>query len=224
MSQRERVRRPRPSRTGPIRDWRGLLRSPERSAEEPAAGTEDAVARGVRLAYQVAQDKLDEGRRQARLYNDRSHGGWTMTGGSQDPTARLWAQCNEMTRAWMNLWMSAMGTLGSTWMRMPGPWAQQGACSSGPIGFGTELVGGSGSVSLTLEPGLDASRLHCPGLQPLEDKGKAITAVSFSRGEGNELARVRIDVAGAKKGRYGGPILDRDGQRPVGALTLTITG
>ena len=75
-----------------------------------------------------------------------------------------------------------------------------------------------------LEPGLGAAGLECPGLQPLETKGKAIHDVSFQPGQGQELARVRVDVAGAKKGRYAGPILERSSTRPVGGLTVTVSG
>lgn len=224
MTSRNRVRRPRPQRTGPIRDWQGLLRSSRPSAEDTERQDEDAVGRGVRLAYQVAEDKLEEGRQQARQHNDRPYGAWSMSGWQQDPTMRLWSTANEMTRSWMSLWMNAMGSMTSTMMRMPNAFgAAAGAGSCDQVGLAVEVVGGSAAVSVTIEPGADAASLECPGLQPLDDKGKTISDVRFTAGQGQEIASVRVDVDGAKKGRYSGVILERSSKRPVGGITVTIS-
>lgn len=144
-----------------------------------------------------------------------------MNGSDNDPTMRLWSTANEMTRSFMSLWMNTMGSLAGNWTRTANPFGAQ-AQSSEQVGLAVEIVGGSATVSVTVEPGVQAAALECPGLQPLDGEGPSITEVSFTAAQGREVAHVRVDVRGARPGRYSGVILEGAAKRPVGGLTVTL--
>ena len=85
MSDRQRLHREEPVRTGPNRNWSTLYRpntnisstpsgnSP--SADHPAQGHpwNDAVSHGVKLGYRVIEEYLRQGQRAAQQFNNRAY-------------------------------------------------------------------------------------------------------------------------------------------------------
>lgn len=223
-------------RTRPIRDWQGLLHPPPPSAEgeSPTSGAcpsgttdADSVSEGVRVAYQVAEEKLREGRRRAQEHNNQRYGASNVSRDPRDAAMRFWTDAAEMTRCWMTMWMDTVQSVTAPWMQAGGPVTEMfRSCSTreSHVGFHVAVKGGEAAVSLTVEPGVDGARLCTPGLQRADGKGKTIREVKFEAGEGAEIARVTVQLDGHAAGTYSGAILDEKTDRAVGGMTVTVSG
>ena len=84
MSTKDRVTRPEPERTHPVRSWSTLFGAPERDG-----GRDDVVSRSVDLAYRVVDEYVRQGQKTAQRLSERSYAPEAMARDVQDLTTRL---------------------------------------------------------------------------------------------------------------------------------------
>lgn len=226
MDRRERIRRPRPERTAPIRGGaESLFGAPEppRAAGgeegQPHGGPAEAVARAVDLGYRVIDDYLRQGWNAARLRERRSYGPEALANDLQDLVARSMQYGAEL----IDLWMQMLGQLGVAQVGRPSP------RPAGPGGVGAPAAPGGSRVVVAIEsprpaevrvdldvrPGrrLVAQELRAPGADPID-------AVAL---EGLDPPRLRVRVPPEQPpGTYSGLVLDAETNLPVGTVELRL--
>ena len=115
----ERVKRPRPERTAPIRNWSTLFTPPGSAAtsgDDPpqgrrvdAASIADAVSRSVDIGYRVVDEYIRQGQKAAQRMSGGAYGPEALTNDSQQLFARMAQYASEF----MALWFEAAGLAGS---------------------------------------------------------------------------------------------------------------
>ena len=101
-----RVKRPKPERYGPIRNWSSAVSpTPETAANDNAAGngsprvdTGDPITRGVVEGGRVVEDWIRQAQRAARLF-----GGTAPTGPWTDASGQLFRAMSDAAAAWWSL-------------------------------------------------------------------------------------------------------------------------
>ena len=99
----ERITRPEPERTHPVRSWSTLL--PTSAAVNGGAGAtlESVVSRSVELGYRVVDDDMREGQRAAQRVGERSFAADALTGEVQQLTARMTRYAQDFLEVWLQL-------------------------------------------------------------------------------------------------------------------------
>jgi len=121
-SNKERLRRPDPARTGPIRNATTYLRDSrswndrttdstrahtDRPAQDSPDTVDDVVTRGVKLGYKVIEDYLRQGQRSAERFREALQKGCSKEGKGEeaiDGLLRLYKDMND-------LWIDAVGVI-----------------------------------------------------------------------------------------------------------------
>ena len=132
MSDADRLKREKPKRTDPIRDWTAGTRSP-RSADDPAnsekggqadhgdAGGDSAersdgiggvVRKGVELGYRVVEEQIRQGQRVAEEFSQRSYGPPAMSSDFREATERLMGYYQDVGMLWLDLVRAFLGSGG----------------------------------------------------------------------------------------------------------------
>ncbi len=117
MTERKRVRRPRPERTEPIRNWSSMLGGVPNGDGAPATGMADVVQRSVDLAYRVVDEYIRQGQRAAERFSGRNGAAMPSTGDMQDAATQMTRFASDGMRIWLEL--LGMTTAGGTPV-MPG--------------------------------------------------------------------------------------------------------
>jgi hypothetical protein len=119
MSNDERIRRPKPDRAAPVRNWSTLFEAPSTSEEDTGTGErasrpersapdfEDAVTRSVELGYRVVDEYIRQGQQAARRISDRSYGWASMANDLPDLAARFGQHASDLIAVWLELMQSA---------------------------------------------------------------------------------------------------------------------
>ena len=124
----ERIRREDPERQEPDRGWQGWFQSGPRGSsgsggtgsgdtgtgdtERGEAGSRspmDTVERGVKMAYQVVEDYIDQGRKTAQRINDQQYGPREMTDDFQALTGRMMRDSARFLSLWFEMVSSTLG-------------------------------------------------------------------------------------------------------------------
>jgi len=121
-SNNERLRRPDPARTGPIRNATTYFRdsrswndrtadSPREDTDRPAQDSpdtmDDVVTRGVKLGYKVIEDYLRQGQRSAERFREALQKGGSKEGKGEEAVEGLMRLYKDMT----DLWVDAIGVI-----------------------------------------------------------------------------------------------------------------
>lgn len=247
----ERIRRPKPERTGPLRGGTHTLFAPP----EPPPGTEveaegeggapDAVARAVDLGYRVVDDYIRQGQHAARLMARRAYGPEALANDVQDLAARAFQYGAEFFDLWMELLGQAAGgqPLRPSWAPRgpraaggppPGPHAPGGP-PPGPRAGGAPPAprGGrrdSRGVALAVESPLpvevtvelDAGTAGELRVQDLQSVDGG-PALRGLRLDGGDPPRLRLRVPpGQPPGTYCGLVIDAESARPAGTVVVRV--
>lgn len=136
MDERERVKKPEPERSQPIRNWGVLFGARSAQGAPPAQGGSappgDPVSRGVELGYQVIEEYLRQGRKVARAMGVPSAGPAPADEGAQNRMGALFRSFTDFASLWMDV-MSRMGAGGGG---APAPGFTPAAGTAGPFPAG----------------------------------------------------------------------------------------
>jgi len=228
MSERERLRRDDPARTGPVRHWSNLYRRSDSwdlrdGGADAREGTGSAswsgvVAQGVDLGYRVIEEQIAQGRRVAEQLGSRSYDASAMGDDFREINERMWRYYADLGA----LWMEYVGSL----MWGFAPWRPEPSRSTPPNARAPLAIDVACSrptqVTLDLPAGSAHSALRCHPLRALEEGTPPLSDVVLERDAAERLTlRVRVpDTHPA--GVYVGAIVDRETGEPRGTLSVRV--
>jgi hypothetical protein len=236
MDPRERVKKPEPGRTQPIRNWGVVF---ERPGQPPS---ENAVSHGVETGYRVIEEYLRQGQNAARtMSTPPASGGAPPDDGFQGRMGAMLRTFADFTSLWMDLMGRA--TSGGTAAREPGVTPAVG--TAGPFSAGSapgaaesspEAHEGASSwltldiestrrteVTVDLRPRSSDRALRVPELRSPEPGLPHIQGVIIEAVPGEERMVIRIRVPDAQPpGSYSGIILDEQAGLPRGTLSVRV--
>lgn len=243
MSDRERLRREDPVRTGPIRSWSTLYRRPDSwdypnaaaepnpaADEAPRASWTDTVTYGVELGYRVIEEQIRQGQRVAEQLNDRTYGPRAMSNDVREAAQRLLYFYADTGALWFDFFASlAGGNVDLVRRFLGGPLAPTPAAASrtahAPAGVSIDILAVR-PTQVRLDLHSDGDALTRPlAAQPLsahEVGVPPLTDVTFARGARGLELRVRVPDT-QRPGVYTGTVIDRDTGEIRGTLTVRVT-
>jgi hypothetical protein len=249
---KERIRRPQPSRTQPIRNLSTLFGGGPRRAgggeggDESARDTKgvasfgEAVSRSVELGYRVVDDYIQQGQRAAQRLNDRSLAPETITRDVQELSARMAQYASDFLGVWFE--MLELATAGSAARRTeksngdaasvspptpaptPAPPRAPREPSSERTRVRIEVISTKpAEVSLDLMPDAGRASLVVHALRAVDPEKPRLADVVLERGAGGEPLTLRIRVpADQPPGVYNGLIIDEQTNRPAGTVSVRL--
>jgi hypothetical protein len=239
MGEREWLSREDPERSGPVRNFSGLFQWSGSSAGstrplESSSSNSDSTGRGhgvsreegVGLAYSVIEKHINDGKRNAEQFNNKSYNTRTPTDGLQEILERTILSQIELIPGWIDALGSAF-QVGPT--RKPYPPASparsqfNGDTRQPPKPISIEVASvrparvsinfsenGKPRPVVVLRDGLDETKPQ-------------LTGVSFDFDAASEEMTVRISVPDNQPpGVYSGVIVSRDTGEPLGTLSVRI--
>jgi hypothetical protein len=232
MDERSRVKRPTAERVQPQRrfsDAIGLGAAPEgNGAAGPDAG--DAAARAVELGYRVVDEYIRQGQKAARRFNDRSAAPAAFAGDLQEVVSRM----AQFTTEWVGLWVDLAQRLGGS--GLPGAMTPDGRGAAAPAAapmsaappvadrVRIDLVAAAPvEVSVDLRPDALRQPLVAHALRAVDPALPRLAAPVFTPAADGQPAALRVEVpAGHPSGVYSGVIVERDGDRPAGMVSVRV--
>lgn len=232
---RERVRREEPEQTEPIRDWRGWFQSA--SWDRPM----ETVDRGVKMAYRVVEDYIEQGRRVAQQMNDRTYGPREMTDDFQSLSQRMVRDSSRFLSLWFELVTSTWGMGWRGWeTARSGPGRRERSASrpGRDTSADTAAPESTGRAAVTLEVrsshltrvevdlAADAgdTPLRLTPLQPDSGDAPPLTEVELESGDPDRPPVLRLTVpADQPAGHYHGVLLDPSSHQARGTVTVRLS-
>jgi len=234
MDNHERIHRPDPERTEPKRDsaayfFNAVSASGPKSKAQPKNGAEksdDAVAHGVRLGYQVVEEQIREGQRLAqRLHQAADLKGVTESEGLSPLVGRalnvykdLGALCVDAVEA-----LARSPALLSRVLRSKTEIEQGADLSTNEVcvfevssSYRTQVMLKLARASRTLLPHVHALHAPDPAIPPL-------TSVRFSMEPATGVAMLHVDIPDRQSpATYTGVVVDRTTNEPCGTLCIRL--
>jgi hypothetical protein len=239
VSERERMHRQDPARTGPLRSFSNLYRKPDASngsvtrddrapAEQASsvAGA-DPLAQGVELAYRVIGRYVSEGRRTAEQFNSEPYSLLSATDGVQELLDRMLRLQTEMVPLWLDAMRSMMGADASPASYAPGFRARastNGAVKERSAAVSIELISSRPvRVSLELREHSESLPLVSLGLRAVDPDIPTLTDITFVPADNGDGRRLRICIPdGQPPGVYSGVIVNRNTGETRGTLGVRL--
>jgi hypothetical protein len=240
---KERIKRPKPSRTEPVRSWASMLAGAADNGARngrPAASLGDVVSRSVDLGYRVVDEYVRQGQKAARRVGDRSWEPEAMAREAQDVMARMMQYGSDFLSVWMEFMEVAARNPVGLGALAPSVAGQAPASAAKAERNGHEAATAPAAsertrvrievasarpaeVSLDLRPDAARLRLVVHALRAVDpDKPRLKNVVLASNGDGEPLA-LRIRVPDDQpSGTYNGMIIDEETSRPVGTVSVRI--
>jgi hypothetical protein len=243
MSERQRLRRQKPSRIEPMRDWSNLYRAadswekPEASpeadstAENVRNGADDsAVEHGVHAGYRVVDEHIRQIREGQWIAGEINHGPYD-TRGIGDDVLDIFERLYRYSRDLMPLWSDLAGFLAR------GPRLLRDLALNGGEDFETRSNGDGGATSIAVEVSsrrrtrvcidlrTDATilALAVRGLYAIDPAKPPLTEACFVRANGDEGVTLQLHVNDDQPaGVYSGVIVELESGMPRGTLSVTI--
>ena len=246
---KERIRRPQPDRTQPIRNLSTLFgASPRRAPDGDGADDSapdgkkmasfgEAVSRSVELGYRVVDDYIQQGQRAAQRLNDRSIGPETITRDVQELTARMAQYASDFLGVWFEvLELASAGTAsrragatpkgGADAAAAPTPTPPRPAREPSSERTRVRIEVSSArpaEVSLDLVPNAGGASLVVHALRAVDPEKPRLADVVLERGGRGEPLTLRIRVpADQPPGVYNGLIIDEQTNRPAGTVSVRL--
>lgn len=240
MSDNERIVRPTPERTEPIRSWSTLLSSSESTAPgERGTSLQDVVSRSVDLGYRVVDDYIRRGQKAAQRINERSYSSDALAAEVQEIAKGAAQYTSDFAALWFDFLQVAVA---GNPLRRPGPRAdgvdtaapgptapaQTAATPENEISDRTHVrievaAACPTEVSLDLHAPVNGRPLLIHALRSVDPDKPRLTDVTFHHAIDGEPASLRIRVPDNQpSGMYSGLIIDEETSRPVGTLSVRI--
>jgi len=226
MSTKDRVTRPEPERTHPVRSWSTLFGAPERDG-----GRDDVVSRSVDLAYRVVDEYVRQGQKTAQRLSERSYAPEAMARDVQDLTTRMAQYASDFMGLWFELIDMATRGPGARPAAPqaepagPPPAAENGAAPAATsAGVRLEVASAQpAEVHLDLRPEAASARLVVHALRAVDPEKPRLTDVVLVPATPNEPVRLRIRVPDDQPaGVYTGLLIDERTSQRVGTLSVRI--
>ena len=250
MDTKERIKRPTPTRTRPLRNWSTLFSAAGESAAHAGAGSagakpeaslNDVVSRSVELGYRVVDEYIRQGQKVAQRFTERSYGPDAMAGDAQELAARMAQFASDFTALWFEMMQVGMSNVGR-WplppfdgsgvaagrSPAPPPAAPPSAAPAAepPPPVRVKVVVTSPyptEVSLDLRNGGAAQRLVAQSLRAVDEATPRLSDVAIEDGGEDAPMTLRIRVPdGQPPGVYNGLIIDAETGKPMGTVSLRI--
>jgi hypothetical protein len=220
LEKAERLKRPTPARTEPIRNMSTLLESDGR----PSPHASSFVEAGVQMGYRVIEDYIRQGQRMAEEIRTTFSG---KDSGPRDPE-RAGGDLMELTERLLRDWILWGVRLAETFDGFGGAKQRSGEKSSGVVAGSSQFsvqVDASRpvEVSLDLDAITRADRVRVHPLVSADLSHPVLEDISLLPAEGSQPIRVRIRVpAEQPEGCYSGVVFCSDRERPCGTLTVRV--
>lgn len=229
MDSRDRITRPKPERTEPLRSWSALLGNSEADGNGRGATSFDGVvSRSVEVGYRVVDEYLRHGQRVAERLGDRSLTPGNMAQDFQELTGRMTRYASDLMDVWFQLieLASARRPVGAETpaaVVAPAPPAP----SEPPAGSArvTVLVSSLQPTEVTIDirPGALGPSLIVHALRAAEPDKPRLTEVAIEPASPDGALRLRIRVPPDQPaGVYNGMIIDERTSRPVGTVSVRL--
>jgi hypothetical protein len=239
MSDEERLQRPDPGRTEPLRRWSDLYRRAEvypaaspadnnGTSNGPGAGsTTNGAGSAVELGYRVIESYLNQGRRMAEQLNGSSYSQRGMPDGVADLVERTVRAYNELLPVWLQVANSLVKvdplgvrpTEANPARGWPDP--SKGAVRTR---ISVETVSRRPvRVLLDLSEGSSVLNLMTHGVRAVDPQKPVLTEVSFIPAP-QGCATLRIVVPDSlPAGHYTGVVVDKDKEEARGTLSIQVS-
>jgi hypothetical protein len=247
VDKKERIKRPTPERTQPIRSWATLFGAATPGDGEavpgdaPRPGFEDVVARSVDLGYRVIDEYIRQGQKAAQRFRDRSYGPETMTNDAQELGSRMARYASDFTALWFEFMQATVaGATAAPAARAAAPPAGAGApAAAAAVGRAptqAETDGGEGTrvriavssvrpaeVSLELRPQAAGRPLVVQALRAVDPEKPRLGDVSLEPAGADAPMTLRVRVAADQPpGVYNGVIVDGETSQLMGTVSLRL--
>ena len=222
MSQRERLRRPQPERTAPIRNFSTLFKEPNRRSQAEAG--DDAVVTGVKLGYSVIEDQIRQGQRVAQQLNERLYGGEPGNKDVGDIYQRLLRFSSDLGSLYLELLDTVAKSTRVDELFRPrntekSPESQAGETANIAIALESARPV---EVTFNVWSIQTKGKLHPQPLRALDAALDPLTEIRFEYADG-EPVRLRVSVpSGQAPGTYTGLIVDSETNDAKGSLSVRI--
>jgi hypothetical protein len=240
---KQRIRRPEPSRTQPIRNLSTLFgaKPRPRSEESDGAGSAavsslgEAITRSVELGYRVVDEYIQQGQRAAQRLNDRTLGPETITRDVQDLTARMAQYASDFFGVWFE--MLELATAGSGMQRAQptnGASAPATAAAPSPPRAAREPAERTrvrvavsstrpAEVSIDLVPDAAGRTLVVHALRAVGPEKPRLTDVVLEPGARGGPLTLRVCIPATQPpGVYNGLVIDEQTNRPAGTVSVRL--
>ena len=226
------MRRPRPERTEPIRNWSTMFGGAPTGDAAPATGMADAVQRSVDLAYRVVDEYVRQGQRAAERFSGRGGGAIPSTGDIQDAAAQMTRFASDGMRIWLEMMGVAMAGRRPSRRpssapppppvrrsrRQPARRRRDDACASRSTRRPVE-------VAVDLRPEAGRAELVAHALRAADPDIPPLAGAAFERDPNGGPVTLRLAVPDDQpEGIYNGLVIDAASNRPVGTLSVRIGG
>lgn len=242
MTDRDRIRRPPPERTSPIRRWDGLLGVVAPSGSEaPAAANppqaDQVLARSVEIGYRVVDEYLTRGQEAAQRVRRGVYGAEEIAQDVQSVANQLVRSASDFAGAWVEFFALAGrdATASPATGRAPArdnPGAVDAtAMAEAPVegtAAGPMRVRLSVAAARPVETALDLDPMpanHRLVVQQLRLEADGTIRISDVRVEPGDdgIARIRVGVPNDQTpGRYSATVVDDTTNLPAGELTIIV--
>ena len=248
MSDDQRLRRDKPERIGPLRNWSTLYRgtptpssngtSPHHDSPLPNAESTSSwnkvVTHGVKLGYQVVEEHIRQGQRVAQQVNNRSYTPEKIGNDARELLGRIVHYYTDLGSLWGELADSLIANpdfIGNLLRREqsstdpqthpPTPTSSSPPISRSPA---IEVVATQPTqVTLDLQADSEGLNLATYGLHAGDPQKPSLTDIIFqpATAESRLLLRVRVP-AGQPPGIYTGVVVDKNTNVPRGTIMVQI--
>jgi hypothetical protein len=243
MSERQRLRRQKPARMEPMRDWSNLYRASD-SWETPQAPPEadptdegarngagnNAVEHGVHAGYRVVDEHIRQIREGQWVAGEINHGPYD-TRGIGDDVLDIFERIYRYSRDLMPLWSDLAGLLAR------GPRLLRDLALNRAEDFETRSNANNGGTAIAVEVSsrrrtrvcidlradADALALAVRGLYAIDPAKPPLTEACFVRANGDDGVTLQVHVNDDQPaGVYSGVIVELESGVPRGTLSVTI--
>ncbi|MCW5891223.1 MAG: hypothetical protein KIT14_11815 [bacterium] len=229
MSQDDRIKRPRPERTAPIRGWSGLFGRPGGEAG-PGGGLDDVVTRSVELGYRVIDEYVRQGQRAAAGLRDRRTDPETLTSDLQGLLGRMAQYTSEFLGVWGEfVELATRGTMpgfAATGGGTPPPASAPAAATaaSDEPGVRVELCAARPTeVAVDLRPHTPGTRLCVQGMRAMDPGEPRLEGITLEAAAPGAPLVLRVVVPQEQPaGTYNGIVVEEDTSRPVGTVSVRL--
>jgi hypothetical protein len=228
VDSRDRITRPKPERTEPLRSWSALMGTSETGGNGGAASLDGVVSRSVEVGYRVVDEYLRHGQRVAERLGDRSLTPGNMAQDFQELTGRMTRYASDLMDVWFQLIELASA-------RRPGaPEATAPAAAPAPPPPAEPAAGGTRvavlmsslqptEVTVDVRPGALGPSLIVHALRAADADKPRLTEVGIEPAAADGTLRLRIRVPPDQPaGVYNGMIIDERTSRPVGTVSVRV--
>lgn len=246
MSDDQRIRRPEPERTRPIRSWSTFGAAPHRAGGSESSspdhdGVGEDIGRGVDQSYRLIDEYMRRGQFAARNLSERTAGGSTGFDDLHGLTDQMLRQAGDAWMLWMRF-LSSIGGLGPNGAPAAGAYPEDGSTPRGPAEAGhppptAEQPSANGSacvsvhvdsaqpvtVAVDVRPGGADGRFDVLDLRPTGAEGPSLGGVTLERSAEGDPLVLRLHVPRDQPpGRYVGVVLDAEAGLPRGTVCVTL--